>query len=91
MSPATLVQMDIWYQLFSVRLYAAYTLASPTTRLYVPKVRADSGVTADRDCAVAIEVTDGLRPSGGVLLSSSTILVISVVFLFSFEEGKGGL
>lgn len=85
-----LVYIDMTYQLLSFMWYAAIILATPTAKFQVPKVRAESGVTGEvGGSTLTIEATEGLRPSGGVMLSSSTVWVMSVVL--RFWEGWGGL
>ena len=72
--------------------YAAIILTIPTAKFHVPKVRAESGVTGEvGGSTVTIEATEGLRSSGGVTLSSSTVRTMFVVFTLSFGEGGGGL
>lgn len=76
-----LVYMDIKYHDRSFIWYAAKSLTMPTAMFHVAKVRQDNSVTADSGgAATAIEVTDGLRASAGVIKSSSVVLVIDVVF-----------
>lgn len=91
--PIMFVYSDMVYQLFSCKWYAAMTLTRPTAMFHVPNVRAERAVTGDvGGSAVTIEATDGLRPSGGVMRSSSNVRVMLVVFVLGGRgSDPGGL
>jgi len=74
--------------------YAAITLATPTAKFQVPKVRAERSVTGELGrSALTMEATEGRRPSGGVVLSSSNVRVMAVVLKMPLRlsDGWGGL
>jgi len=82
--------MARWYQSFSCRWYAAYTLRIPTANVHVPNVLDERGVAGEGCGSALVTVTtEGRRTATGSESSSYVVFVVIVFVILPCGEEFG--